>query len=125
MKFEGITYFSNANFFQNICIVAENKTMAFKSIFKPSNGYENMGNGYPEVDHWSDGSRNIQNRSYKERNTFGQRVRQVENLKKKYPYKVAIIIERFDKVSEVKFLLIKIVMALEYFRRNLCPLLKR
>ena len=78
--------------------------MAIFSLFKPSNRYEEMGDGYSEVDQWSTGSRNVQNRSYKERNSFSERVRQVENIRKKYPSKVAIIVERFKKVYEVKLL---------------------
>ena len=99
--------------------------MAIFSLFKPSNGYEDMGDGFSEVDQWSTGLRNVQNRSYKERNSFSERVRQVENIRKKYPSKVAIIVERFNKVYEVGYFSIQIVMALKLFRRNLCPLLKR
>ena len=74
--------------------------MGLFSVFQPSN--DDTGDGYSRLDHCSSGSRNFRNKSFKERNSFSERVLAVENIKQKFPSKVPVIVERFKKVIAVE-----------------------
>ena len=78
------------------------------------------------LDQCSVGSRNFRSKSFKERNSFSERVLAVENIKQKFPSKVPVIVERFKKVNECsKVWCHLLIETVEYFRRNLCPVLTR
>ena len=48
-------------------------------------------------------SMNIPIKSFKERNSFTERVAAVENIREKFPSKVPVIVERFRKVQSRTF----------------------
>ena len=48
-------------------------------------------------------SMNIPIKSFKERNSFTERVAAVENIREKFPSKVPVIVERFRKVQSSPF----------------------
>ena len=75
--------------------------MGIFSVFQPSN--DDTGDGYSRLDQCSAGSRNFRNKSFKERNSFSERVQAVENIKQKFPSKVPVIVERFKKVNAEQY----------------------
>ena len=95
--------------------------MGIFSVFQHSN--DDTGDGYSRLEQCSTGSRNFRNKSFKERNSFSERVQAVENIKQKFPSKVPVIVERFRKVKAAEDDVF--VMIGEYFRRNLCRVLTR
>ena len=60
-------------------------------------------NGYSRLDQCFAGSRDFRNESFKERNSFSERVQAVENIKQKFPSKVPVIVERFKKVNAAQY----------------------